>query len=106
MQHFTPAQLTKHINETGNTLTLLDVRETSEFEICRVKGSILIPMGEIPDRIDELNKEETIAVICHHGRRSLQIATYLEQNGFQDLINLTGGVHAWAEEVDPDMTKY
>lgn len=106
MQHFTPTQLTKHINEPGNTLTLLDVREHSEFETCHIAGSILIPMGQIPDKIDELNKEETIAVICHHGRRSLQIATYLEQNGFQNLINLTGGIDAWAEEIDPDMAKY
>jgi len=106
MRHFTPAQLTKHINEPENILTLLDVREPSEFEICHIADSILIPMGQIPEKIDELNKEETIAVICHHGRRSLQIAIYLEQNGFLDLINLTGGIDAWAEEIAPDMTKY
>lgn len=106
MQHFTPIQLKEQVDADPSTIKLLDVRESWEFDTCHIAGSILIPMDEIPNKLDQLNKDQTIAVICHHGRRSLNIANYLEQNGFTQLINLTGGIDAWAKDVDKNMAKY
>ncbi|MYM33739.1 sulfurtransferase [Duganella sp. FT50W] len=85
---------------------LLDVRENWEFETCRIDGSVQIPMNTIPARIDDLDEEAAIVCICHHGARSLQVAAFLERNGFGQMINLTGGIHAWALQVDSTMAKY
>lgn len=85
---------------------LLDVREPWEWNLCRLPGAVLIPMHELPTRIEELNKAAEIVVICHHGVRSYHAARYLEIAGFEDVINLSGGVAAWADEVDPAMPRY
>jgi len=85
---------------------LLDVREPWEYQICSIEGSRLLPMGRIPAACDELDPDQTIVVICHHGIRSYQVAYYLEHAGFKDVINLTGGIEAWAREVDRDMATY
>ncbi|MFP4260672.1 MAG: rhodanese-like domain-containing protein [Opitutales bacterium] len=84
----------------------LDVREHSELEICRIGGAVHIPMGEIPECADSLPKEKPIIVICHHGMRSAQVQRYLLARGFEEVINLTGGVHAWAIDVEPEMARY
>jgi len=85
---------------------LLDVRENWEFETCRIAGSTQIVMNTIPARIEELDEDEQIVCICHHGTRSMQVAAFLERNGFTNVTNLTGGVHAWAVQVDPAMPTY
>lgn len=85
---------------------LLDVREPWEYEYCHIADSTLLPMGEIPQRLTEIDRARPVVVICHHGMRSLQTATYLKANGFTQLLNLQGGVDAWANEVDPTMKKY
>lgn len=85
---------------------LLDVREPWEFQRCAIDGSQLVPMREIPARLGELDIEHEIVVICHHGIRSAQVSMFLEQNGFDKVINLQGGVAAWAERVDPGMARY
>ncbi|MCB1929126.1 MAG: sulfurtransferase [Rhodocyclaceae bacterium] len=85
---------------------LLDVRETNEFEYCRIDGSVLMPMGTVPARMAELDAAAPTVVICHHGGRSMQVAMFLERQGFADVINLAGGVAAWAGEVDPAMPTY
>jgi rhodanese-related sulfurtransferase len=82
------------------------VREPWEYEICRVAGSVLIPMRDLPTRMHELNKDAEIVVICHHGVRSYHAARYLESLGFGDVINLSGGMAAWADEIDPAMPRY
>jgi rhodanese-related sulfurtransferase len=105
MRQFRPAELAAHI-ETGHTPVLLDVREQWEWKLCRLPGAILIPMGELPARLQELNKGAETVVICHHGVRSFHAARYLESTGFSDVINLSGGVAAWADEVDPGMPRY
>ena len=85
---------------------LVDVREPWEFDICHIDGSINLPMSQIPARIDLLEDADEIVLICHHGIRSMQVAGYLQQQVDGELINLDGGVDAWAREVDPDMALY
>jgi rhodanese-related sulfurtransferase len=85
---------------------LLDVREPWEFQTCRIEGSLSIPMQAIPERLQELDEDGPIVCICHHGARSMSVAAFLERNGFAQVINLTGGVHAWALQVDPAMPTY
>lgn len=85
---------------------LLDVREPNEFDYCRIPGAVLMPMQSIPGRLNELDEDAEIVCICHHGMRSMQVASFLERQGFQKVINLTGGVHAWAQQVDPNMPVY
>ncbi len=85
---------------------LLDVREPWEWNLCRLPGAVLIPMNELPTRLQELNKAAETVVICHHGVRSYHAARYLETTGFDDVINLSGGMAAWADEVDPAMPRY
>ncbi len=90
----------------GDKLQLLDVREDWEFQTARIEGSILIPMGQVASRIAELDSAAETVVICHHGGRSMQVAGLLEQLGFPNVINLAGGVDAWARSVDPSMPVY
>lgn len=87
-------------------LFLLDVREPHEFEYAHIAGSILIPLSLIPLRIKELDPEQEIILICHHGMRSQQAAHYLQQQGFKNLVNLTGGIAAWASDCDLSMPRY
>ena len=85
---------------------LLDVRESEELEVCHLPGAKHIPMHLIPIRHSELPSDQEIVVICHHGGRSMQVASFLEHNGFDQVLNLTGGVDAWAINVDPAMRRY
>ncbi|MCG6861391.1 MAG: sulfurtransferase [Chromatiaceae bacterium] len=85
---------------------LLDVREPWEFGICRIDGSKLLPMHRIVGSLGELDPERETVIICHHGIRSQQVALYLERQGFSRVINLQGGVDAWAQQVDPAMAIY
>lgn len=85
---------------------LLDVREAWEFERCALPNSRHIPMTEMPARVGELNAQADTVVICHHGGRSLAVANYLDQAGFQHVHNLSGGVDAWSRLVDTSMPRY
>jgi len=85
---------------------LLDVREPWEFEICHIEGSTNLPMGQIPQRVEDLPDSGEIVVICHHGVRSQQVIGFLQGQTTASLINLDGGVDAWAREVDRDMPLY
>jgi len=87
-------------------MQLLDVRENWEFQTARIDGSALIPMGEIQARMSELDPASETVVICHHGGRSMQVAMFLERQGFSSVHNLAGGVDAWARSVDPSMPTY
>lgn len=85
---------------------VLDVREPWEHEVCAIANSRLLPMQEIPARLQELPADSDIVVVCHHGMRSLQVANFLKQSGLERVFNLSGGIAAWAEQVDPDMPRY
>ncbi|MEO7725633.1 MAG: rhodanese-like domain-containing protein [Burkholderiales bacterium] len=85
---------------------ILDVREPWEFDTCHIPGARLIPMQQVPQRIDEVPADSAIVVVCHHGARSMQVAHYLAAAGRDRIYNLSGGVAAWAEQVDPAMPRY
>lgn len=85
---------------------LLDVREPWELAICRIVGSLSIPMQQIPRVMADLDRGRPIVCICHHGIRSFQVARFLEHQGFGRVINLEGGVAAWARDLDPAMATY
>lgn len=92
--------------DTRSKPILLDVREIAEIQVCQIPNSVHMPMHAVPDRFNELDKKIPIVCICHHGMRSMQVARYLKQNGFDQVINLTGGIHAWATQVDQTMRTY
>jgi rhodanese-related sulfurtransferase len=85
---------------------LLDVREPWEHETARIAGSQLVPIGQIAQRLAELPREHEVVAICHHGARSMQVAVFLERNGFSNLHNLAGGIDAWSRIVDPSIPLY
>ena len=89
----------------NNEVVLVDVREPYEVEICNIKGSLYIPMNEIPQNIDQLDKEKRYAVMCHSGVRSLYVSNYLNSLGYITL-NVTGGIERWATVVDKSMKRY
>jgi rhodanese-related sulfurtransferase len=102
----TATQLHEYLQQPGNAPLLLDVREPWEYETCQLQGSRLVPMGQIQAVYDEFDPAQEIVVICHHGIRSRVIAGFLERHGFTNVINLTGGIDAWAREIDRDMQVY
>ncbi|MCW8964088.1 MAG: rhodanese-like domain-containing protein [Gammaproteobacteria bacterium] len=105
MRHFSAIQLAEYLKHQQPLL--LDVREPWEFAICKLDDSQLVPMRQVPEYSQALNPHQEIVVICHHGIRSKAICQYLEQQfGFDRLINLEGGVDAWAKQVDPTMAVY
>src|SRR3954466_1097867 len=107
MKQITPAELAAwNADAARRKPVMLDVREPWEFETCSIQGSLHIPMGEIPARVDEVERSGDVVVICHHGGRSMQVAMFLEKQGFSGVCNLTGGVDAWAKTVDPAMPVY
>ena len=105
MRQLRHAELAAYL-QTGHAPVLLDVREPWEWNLCHLPDAILIPMRELPARLHELDKDAETVVICHHGVRSYHAARYLETLGFGDVVNLSGGVAAWADEVDPAMPRY
>lgn len=106
MRHMNARQLEEYLRTHTPAPLLLDVREPWEFEICAIEGAQLIPMNQIPAACEELDPEREIVLICHHGIRSRQVGYYMEHRGFTRLINLSGGVDAWSQEVDPHMPRY
>lgn len=90
----------------GNEVALVDVREPFEFEIARITNAQLIPLGTIPERLAEIPRTETTVVMCKSGVRSARAIEFLREHGFENLLNLEGGLDAWRAEVDPTLPKY
>lgn len=105
MRHLSASGLATLLKE-GKQPVLLDVREAWEVRLAPFPGATWIPMGQIADRLPELNRMAETVVICHHGVRSWRVAKLLENSGFTDIINLTGGIDAWTKEVDPTLPLY
>jgi rhodanese-related sulfurtransferase len=106
MQHISAVELNKRLHSDSPPPLLLDVREPHEFAHCRIEGSVNMPMNQVFANYATLDPQQEIVVICHHGMRSAQIANFLQSNGFSKITNLTGGVAAWASQVDRTMPTY
>jgi rhodanese-related sulfurtransferase len=107
MQQITPPELAAWLADAGRERpVLLDVREPWEYERARIAGAQLVPMRELAGRLDELDQAKDIVAICHHGGRSLQVAAFLEKNGYNKVHNLVGGVDGWSRTVDPAVPLY
>jgi rhodanese-related sulfurtransferase len=107
MQTITAPELAMWLgDESRATPVLLDVREPWEFQTCHIEGALPMPMNTVPAHMQELDEEAPIVCICHHGARSMSVAAFLERQGFTQVTNLTGGIHAWALQVDGSMPTY
>ncbi len=106
MLEFSPAELKDRLASAKLPPLLLDVREPWEYDIAHLPNSVLIPVLQIEERLGELDPERETVVICHHGIRSMKIACVLANAGFERVINLRGGLDAWAKEVDSSMLVY
>ena len=107
MRQLRPTELKSWLDDPQRSRPfLLDVREPWEFERCHIEGATLLPMSQIQATFGQLDPDQEMVVICHHGVRSFHVARFLEHNDFTNVINLTGGVDAWAKEVDSAMPTY
>ncbi|ENO89768.1 rhodanese-like domain-containing protein [Thauera linaloolentis] len=107
MHQIGPHDLAERLGDDSRAAPLLlDVREPWEFQFCHIEGSVEMPMGSVPERHAELDRDREVVVICHHGGRSAQVCMFLEHQGFTNVINLAGGVAGWAAQVDPRMPRY
>lgn len=105
MRSLAPQEARKRLQAEPEAV-LLDVREPWEFDRARLPGARLLPLGALPGRLDELPRDRPLIVYCHHGLRSALAVRFLEQNGFDPVFNLTGGIDAWSLEVDPAVPRY
>ena len=96
----------KEMLDRGDQITILDVRNPEEIEICRIDGSIVIPVADLQDRIGELDPRDFIVAHCHHGPRSTRAVHLLQEFGFSKVKNMKGGIDSWSLEVDPDVLRY
>ena len=96
----------KAMIDAGESVTILDVRSPQEYEICHIEGSVLIPIGELQERLGELDPRDFIVAHCHHGPRSTRAVGVLKQFGFDRVKNLQGGIDAWSVEVEPSIVRY
>ena len=94
------------MRSAGKEHTVLDVREARELDICQLGGAMHVPMAEIPARTDDLPMNQLLVVICHRGARSQMVVDFLRSAGFDNAVNLDGGIDAWACEVDQSMQRY
>jgi adenylyltransferase/sulfurtransferase len=101
----TPMALKASIDR-GEKVVLVDVREPREYELCHLEGARLLPLGQLPARMNELDKRGQIVVYCHVGVRSTQAVSFLRRAGFSNVRNLLGGIDAWAQEADSGMPRY
>ncbi len=93
--------------DAAEDLTLLDVREPWEFDTARIDGAKLMPMGDVPSRAhQELDPEDSIVVVCHHGVRSMNVTVWLRQQGFEKAQSMRGGIDAWSKRVDGKVPMY
>ena len=106
MNELNPKELKTYMGETNDPPILIDVREQWEYDIVHFPDSELIPMSELSEQLGKLNQDSEIVVICHHGIRSRAAGIYLEKHGFKKVINLKGGIDAWARDIDPSMPTY
>ena len=85
---------------------LLDIREPQEIEISAIDGAVHIPMNTLPDNLARVPKDQPVVVMCHMGGRSWQVTQWLRAQGYDNVVNLEGGISAWSSEIDPNVPRY
>ncbi len=105
IEDMTPSEFLRR-RESGELWALLDVREPWEIDIARIEETIDIPMSEMVERVLELDASRGVAVLCHSGGRSAQVANYLVQTGFDRVANILGGIDAWSLDIDDSIPRY
>jgi rhodanese-related sulfurtransferase len=100
------ARLEAASKSDGATITVLDVREEGEIQTCALPEYLHMPLMDVPREFGSLPRDHALVVICHHGVRSGQAVGFLRQQGFENAINLRGGIDAWAKQIDPSMPQY
>ena len=99
----------KEVNERigrGDKLLLVDVRESWEYDLCRISGAKLIPLGTLPANLSTLLGADDVICYCHRGMRSLDAAAWLRQQGVENAKSMTGGIDQWSVEIDPQVSRY
>jgi len=99
----------KEVNERvgrGDKLLLVDVREQWEYDLAKIPGAKLIPLGTLPANLNTLLDADEVICYCHHGMRSLDAAVWLRQQGVESAKSMTGGIERWSVEVDPQVPRY
>ncbi len=105
IEDITPSEFVRRL-DCGERWALLDVREAWEIDIARIDQMIDIPMAEIPARIAEPDASQAVAVLCHSGGRSAQLANYLAQSGFDRVANIVGDIDTWSLDIDDSIPRY
>jgi rhodanese-related sulfurtransferase len=106
VEQLDPIALKHHLESGPRDALLLDVREPWEYEICHIDGSVNVPLARIQDQADNWGTAREVVLICHHGMRSYQAGILLERAGVKRVVNLAGGIDAWAQSVEPNMPRY
>lgn len=101
----TPVELSERLAQ-GDRLTVIDVREPLELEIAKLPGATHVPLGTLPDRVGELDRDDPLVLVCHHGIRSASACAWLVREGFSKVTNLSGGIDGWSTDVDPEVPRY
>jgi rhodanese-related sulfurtransferase len=105
-----PSQLNDWMKSHGADAVVVDCREHAELQVAGVEPQgfelVHIPMNEIPGRLGQLDPGRAVAVLCHHGTRSMRVAMFLQANGFDTVANIAGGIDAWSQELDPSVPRY
>jgi rhodanese-related sulfurtransferase len=89
-----------------NAPLLVDVRSPEEWQFCHIDGAVHVPLNQLAQRLEELDRDREVVIYCHHGIRSHQAAEFLLWQGFKKVRNLIGGIEAWSVEVDPNIARY
>ncbi|MGH8396670.1 MAG: rhodanese-like domain-containing protein [Gammaproteobacteria bacterium] len=101
-----PREVAELRSKSTQTVTILDIREPWEYERVHLPDCLHIPMDDLRERLDELDREQTYVILCHHGNRSLQVSAFMQAQGFRDVINLSGGIEEWAVSLEPNLPHY
>lgn len=106
VEQLTAEDLAAKLKKDPHGVVLLDVREPFERDLAAIQPSIHIPMGEVPERLEEIPKDREVVVYCHSGSRSNMVAGYLASRGWKTVANLSGGIDSWSVDVDPKVPRY
>jgi rhodanese-related sulfurtransferase len=106
-----PSDVAKQLRDEPDSLVLIDCREPDEHRIARIEGAVLVPIGEVGERLDDLRDaaedgERDVVVYCHHGVRSLRVTAALRQAGLDEAMSMAGGIDRWSVEIDPGVPRY